>query len=240
LTLLGQSGGSTTSDAYILESYVLSQGLLTELDTQLELKKHYQNPQADFISRLEEMPTAEEFLKYYRRVIDIRFDSATGILGLKVRAFSPEFAQSISRAILERSEKLINELRDRAMNDLLSLARNEVAVAEKRLAAARQQLKQFRQKSDLLDPQVAAGAVLGLVAELEGQAAKARAELAEMRSYMQEESAGIVALKARSLALEQQAKVEKSRLTGKDSQVINEIFASFEELTVEHEFAQTP
>lgn len=239
LSLLGQvGGGSTTSDAYILENYIRSQGLLVELDAQLKLKEHYQDPQADFFSRLETSPTAEEFLEFYRRVTDVRFDSATGILRIKVRAFTPEMAQSICGAILGHSEQLVNDLSDRAMNDLLSLSRHEVEVAEERLSMARQTLTQFRRETHLLDPQAVAGAVLGLVTGLEGQAAQERTELAEMRSYMQEDSAGVVALKARIQAVEGQIAAEKSRLTGENDQVINKVVARFEKLTLEHEFAQ--
>ncbi len=240
LSLLGQAGGGgTANDAYILEDYILSPDLLVALDAKLHLKKHYQNPQADLISQLKKEPTAEEFIEYYRGVVSVRFDSATGIMHLKVRAFTPVMARSIGEEILNYSEQLVNKLRDRAMDDLLSLSRREVQVAEKRLSLARQQIKQFRQESDLLDPQAAAGAVLGLVTELEGQAARARAELAEMRSYMQETSAGIVALKAKIRAVEDQVVAEKERLIGENDQVINEVVGRFEELTVEHEFAQS-
>ena len=238
LALLGQTGGSTTADAYILEDYILSSELLMELDQELDLRSHYQDVHKDFFSRLKTEPTREEFLKYYRKVITVRFDVATGILILKVRAYSAEMAKTVCRSILVSSERLVNDLRDRAMNDMLSLARHEVMVAEQRLAMARQDLSQFRQENDLLDPQAAAGAVLGLLAELEGQSAKVRTDLAELRSYMKEESSAIVALKARIQALEQQVRIEKSRLTGDDNHDFNKIFVRFEKMTVEHEFAQ--
>ena len=238
LMVLGQVGAGMASDAYIVEDYILSPDLLNKLEQEFALADHYQNGQADFLSRLKDDPTREEFLEYYRKIVNIRFDSATGIAILTVRAFAPDYAQQLNQAILRHSEKLVNTLRDRAMKDLLSLARQEVKGAEERLSRARRQLKQFRQESDLIDPQATAGAVLNLVSQLEGQAAKARTELAELRSYMQESSSAVIALKSRVKALEEQIRRERARLTGEDSRVINEVATRYEELTVEHEFAQ--
>lgn len=238
LALFGQGGGSTISDAYILEDYILSQGLLFKLDKELGIKQHYQTEAADFFSRLKKNPSAEDFQDYFRDVINVHFDAGTGILGLKVRAYDADMAKAVNTAILKQSEQLVNNLRDRAMHDLLSLSKHEVDVSEQRLKRARQKMKEFRQDNDLLDPKAAAGAVQGLVTDLEGQAAKVKTELAELRSYMKEESVPVVGLKAKIRALEQQVEAEKSRLTGEDSQVMNEVVAQFEELALEHEFAQ--
>lgn len=238
IALLGQSSGSATADAYILEEYVLSQGLVLKLDQKLNLRQHYQNDSADFFSRLKANPSNEDLLDYFRRVTSVRFDAATGIFGLEVRAYDAVMARTVNIAILEQSEQLVNDLRDRALNDLLSLSRYEVEVAEERLKSSRKDLQFFRQENDLLDPNAAAGAVLELVADLEGQTAKVKTELAELRSYMKEESAPVVGLKARVDAMEQQIHAEKERLTGKDSPVINEVVSRFEEIALEHEFAQ--
>jgi capsular polysaccharide transport system permease protein len=238
LSLLGQAGGSTASDAYILEDYIHSYSLLVELDEELGVKSHYQNSDADYISRLKSEPKREEYLKYYQKIVNIRYDSATGIIVLTTRAYTPEMAQLLNKHIILKGEKLINDLSTRAMNDLLALTRSEVLVAEQRLSAARQEMKQFRQESDLLDPATAAGAVLGLVSQLESQVAMARTELAQLRSYMQEDSSAIVALKAKNKALDEQIEFEQSRLTGENSRGINQVVARYEELSIEHEFAQ--
>ncbi|MBN1141011.1 MAG: capsule biosynthesis protein [Deltaproteobacteria bacterium] len=238
LSLLGQGGGSTASDAYVVADYIVSMNLLEALDKRLKLKEHFQNRAADFFSRLEADPTAEEFLKYYRSVAAVGFNPTSGILDLKTRAFSPEMAQLLNRTILEECEQLVNRIRERALRDSLELARQELTEAEKRVTAAREALKGFRNQSDHLNPEVTAGALLTLVAGLEGEAAKTRAELAESRSYLREDSARIVALKARIQALEGQVAREKKRLTGGDSRVLNEVVSDYERLLVKREFAE--
>ncbi|MBN2427400.1 MAG: capsule biosynthesis protein [Deltaproteobacteria bacterium] len=239
LSFLGTTGGgSVISDGYVVREYIVSMNLLQILDQKLNLKEHFQSSGADFFSRLKADATSEDFLDYYRSLVNVSFDSTGGILTLKVRAFSPEMAQKLGQAILAESEKLVNRLRERALQDSLALARQELKNSEDRVTAAREALKKFRRKSDLLNPEATAGAMLSLIAELEGEAAKTRAELAEARAYLREDSAKIVALKARIKALEGQIKSEKKRLTGSDSRVLNELVSDYERLTVEREFGE--
>lgn len=238
LSLFGQATGSTGADAYVVQDYIQSYALLADLDKELNLKDHYQNQDADFISRLKQSPTREEFVDYFAKQVTINYDQVAGIIRVKVRAFSPEFAQMVCQGILDRSEDLVNRMRERSIKDSLALTRDEVARAEQRLAAVRQKMREFREVNNLLDPHAQAGSVQGLVAEFEGTVAKARAELAEARSYMQDDSARIVALKARIAAMESQIVAEKKRLTGKDQTTMNSLAAEYEQLKIEHEFAQ--
>lgn len=238
LALFGQSGGSTGADAQIVQSYIDSPALLAELDQELSLKQHYRFPQADIFSRLKDEPTLEEFSQYFQKQLSVHYEQMSGILTLKVRGFTPAFAQQVCQAVLQKSEALVNRLRERAVEDSLVLTRKEVTLAEQRLTDARQSLRQFRQQHNLLDPLAQAGAVQGLVSELEGAAAKVRAELTEARSYMQEDSARIVSLKAKNQALEEQARLEKIRLTGVDKTTVSSLAAEYESLSLEHEFAQ--
>lgn len=238
LAFLGQSSGGVGTDAHVVEEYIGSYELLARLDEQLNLKVHYQNPQADFFSRLKLEPTREEFTEYFQRQVTISFDQVSGILKLQIRAFDPQTARNICQAMLAKSEDLINRLRERAIEDSLSLSRTEIDRAEKRLAHARGNLHQFRMAHNLLNPTVEAGKVEGLVAELESAAVKVRAELAETQSYMRDDSAKVTGLKARLQALEEQIVNEKLRLAGKGINTINNLAAKFEQLSIEHEFAQ--
>ena len=238
LALFGQATGSTGADAYVVQKYIESPELLHELEKELKLKEHYQNDHADFLTRLGSDPSREKFLEYFKKRVSVNYDMASGILTLKVKAFTPEYAQQLCQAILYKSEDLVNRMRERSVEDSLALTRMEVARAEDRLTAARLKMQQFREKHDLLDPVIQAGSVQGLVAEFEGAAAKARAELAEARTYMQEDSTKIVALKARIKAIEEQIAAEKKRLTGKGQGAVNSLASEYEQLKIEHEFAQ--
>lgn len=238
MTVLGQPGGSTTADAYVVTDYIHSMGLLNRLDEQLNLREHYQSKQADVFSRLSSGASAEEFHDYYRGVVRVLFDPATSIISMSTRAYSPEMARDLGQHILDQSEQLVNRLRDRALHDALELARLELTSAEERITEIRKSLVQFRQKNDMLNPEAAVGSLVAMIADLEGEAVKARTEMAEARSYMRDNSTQVVALKTRISALEGQIKAEKARLVGTDNRVLNEVIVDYESLMVDREFAK--
>ncbi|MFZ0133693.1 MAG: hypothetical protein WAK95_14225 [Desulfobacterales bacterium] len=238
LALFGHAGGSTAADAYVVQEYIQSQDMLTVLEQGLALRDHYRSRAADVISRLKREATREEFLEYFQKVAQVGYDPVSGIFTLTVRAYSPEMARDLAKAILAQSERLVNQLAQRSLQDSLTLARSELDSAEQRVTEVRESLKNFRDQRDLLNPQAAAGAMLALVAQLEGEAVKTRTELSETRTFMREDSARITALKARLAALEGQIGAEKSRLTGKKGQVLNQVVTDYERLQVEHEFAE--
>ncbi|NJC88967.1 MAG: capsule biosynthesis protein [Desulfuromonas sp.] len=238
LSFFGQAAGSTVTDAHVVQDFIRSADMLQSLEKRFGLRSHYQDPAADFISRLADDATAEDVLEYYRSVMGVSFDPTSGILSVRVRAYSPEMARDVTKAILDESEQLVNRLRDRALQDSLALARSELTVAEQRIVAARESLKQLRRKTDILSPEATAGSVQSLVTGLEAEVAKVRAQLAEARSYMREDSAQVVSLKARLTALERQVAAERGRLTGSGGRGLNEVVGDFERRTLEYEFAQ--
>lgn len=238
LNLFGQAAGSTTADAYVVKEYIHSVGLLNTLDERLQLRAHYQSREADLFSRLTAGASTEEFYDYYRKVVQVMFDPVTGIVTLRTRAYTQVMARDLGQTILDLSEQLVNQLRDRALHDALEQARIELAKAEQRVSEARKALKLFRQKSDLLNPEAAVGTVVALISELESEAVKARTQMAEARSYMRDNSSQVTALKARIAALEGQIKSEKARIVGADHQILNDIISDYEGLVVDREFAE--
>jgi capsular polysaccharide transport system permease protein len=238
LSLFGQTAGSAVADAHVVQDHILSADMLQLLEKRFSLRNHYNDSGADFISRLATDATAEEFLDYYRDVISVGFDTTTGIVSLKVRAYTPEMARNLAQAILEESEKVVNSLNERSQQDSLAMAHNELTRAEKRLAAAREALRQLRHKTELINPESTAGSVHNLVSGLEAEAAKVRADLSAARTYMSENSIQVVALKTRAQALDRQVAAEKARLTGSGGGALNEVVSEFEQATVEHDFAQ--
>ena len=118
-------------------------------------------------AELESEATSEEFLDYFRTVVQVGYDSASSIFTLKTRAYSPKMARDLGQAILAQSEQLVNQLAERSLKDSLVLARSELAVAEERVTKARESMKRFRNQKELLNPEAVAGSMLALVAELE-------------------------------------------------------------------------
>jgi len=130
LTSLGQflqSAGMTSSqsETYTIRDYMLSRDALRILEDNLKLSKLYSSSNIDFLNRfnlLGQEDSFDEFFKYYGDMITIDLDTASSICILKVRAFTAKLAQEINEALLFLGEGLVNELNDRARQDLIHFA----------------------------------------------------------------------------------------------------------------------
>ena len=145
---------------------------------------------------------------------------------------------NISLSGMETS--LVNAMSRRAQDDAIALAMSEVKTAEKRVSAAQEAMREFRNRSGMLDPASTAGGLQGIVSQLEGDAVKVRAEIAEASTYMSKDAPALVGLRARLKAVEKQLASEKLRLAGesarKDS--LTTFAGEYEALQTESEFAR--
>ena len=101
---------SSTEDIKLLREYIKSFDMLQKLDEKINLRSLYEKQKIDLFFRIYSSTSKESYLKYYRDRIHILFDDATGLLNVAVESFSPEDARIISAAILEESERFINEI----------------------------------------------------------------------------------------------------------------------------------
>lgn len=233
------SGGSVGTDAHIVAEYIQSPDIMAEIDAELGVFQHFSAPKHDAISRLAANAAQNERLAYWRWAVVPRFDQETGIIGLSVKAYDAVTAQQLARAVLARSEALVNAMSRRAQEDAISLAQAEVKTAEERVRRAQEALRVFRDRSGMLDPMSTAGGLQGIVSQLEGEAVKLRAEISEARSFMSDNAPAAVALKARLDAVEKQLAREKSRLAGAESgDSLNAVAGEYEDLLTESEFAR--
>ena len=235
-----RSSSSTGADAHIVVEYIQSLDIIHDIDKELGVDLHFSDKDHDVFSRLTNNPTQDEQLRYWKLAVIPALDQDTGIITLETKAYSPEMAQKIAAAVLARSEALVNTMNLRAREDAVSLAQSEVQRAEARVRKAQEAMRNFRDAHTLLDPRVTAAGLQGVVTELEGEAVKLRAQLAEAQSFMRSSAPATKALQTRLKAVESQLDQEKQRLAGLRSQEgnLNAVVGEYEDLTIEAEFAQ--
>ena len=227
-------------EAHIVYKYIYSQDMLEKLDARLNIRGHYSGRDRDPWFRLRENSTHNDLLKYWNWAVTTAFDPDTGILSLRVKAFTPQMAQEICRGVLENSEALVNAMNDRARNDSMAQARQETARAEARIVAAHAALREYQDKTMILDPKAVAGGLYGVVNTLEGEIVKTRAELAEARTFIRDDTPRIITLQNRLDVLEKQLETEKQRLAGamEEDQPLSATASEFQRLALEEEFAR--
>lgn len=240
LSTFFRTSSSTLSDSYIVQNYIQSMDMINKVDAKLHLRDHYADHSHDVWYRLTQNPTQDEMLRYWGWAVVTTFDPDTSIMTVEVKAFSPQMARDACQAILDASEALVNAMNDRARTDAISLAQAEMARAEARIREAHEAMRQYRERTVILDPQAVASGLYGLVNQLEGEITKTTAELAEATTYMQADSPRVVMLQNRLAVLQQQLQSEKARLASQmqGDKPLSALVSEFQSLTLEEEFAQ--
>jgi len=82
-------------------------------------------------------------------------------------------AHDIARAIVDRSQAMINDLNLQAREDAMGYARADLDEALERLKAAREALTRFRTRTQIVDPETDIQSRMGVMANLQQQLAQA-------------------------------------------------------------------
>lgn len=239
---LGQGlPGSTTSDTDILYEFIQSQQLVEEIDARLDLRAMYSKPENDPYFSFSPDEPIEDLVEFWRSMVAIYYDSGTGLIELRVRAFTPEASVSVAGAILESSTALINDLSAEARADSTRYAREELNEAEDRLTEARQNLAKFRTENRIIDPSADVQGQMTVLFTLQEQLAAKYVELDLLVKNTRAGDARIDQARTEVEVIEQRIEQERRKfgLSGEGDASFSLVIAQFEALTVDLEFAQT-
>jgi capsular polysaccharide transport system permease protein len=186
----------------------------------------------------EETISDETLLKYWQKMAVVHYDSTTGLSQFEVRAFSADDAKAIADQVFTLSESLVNRLTERAQQDALSLARQEVETYRERAIASLDALQAFQERAQQVDPEAFAQARAQIQAGVEQELTQLQTQLDVLRANLPEDAPGITQVKDRLSSMEKQLATERIRSTVSETgesaaQILNE----FAKLRLESEFA---
>ncbi len=240
-------GGEMTAelfvDSFAVVDYVKSRQIVRELDKTLDLREMWSKPTIDFWYRVSASASEEALWRHWNRMVDIQFDMSTGAIILRVRAFTPEDSLRLSQAILQASEKLVNQMSKKAREDSVHFARLEVDGAEQRLSAARLKVQDLRARTGVLDPVKEAEANLQLAAKVRGDIATTAAEVETLRAGGVNGGPALERAQARLRALQGQLRElndhQISVRRGADkSDTLSSLLREYESAETERQFAE--
>lgn len=233
------SAGST--DATILYEYIQSQRMIELVDDKLDLRKIYGKPAFDPVFAFDPEGTIEDLEAYWSRMVRPHFDSATGLVEIRVLAFAPEDATAIADEIIRQSSLKINELSSVARDDATRYAREDLEAAVAFLKTARQTMTAFRNRTRIVDPKADVQVQMGLISTLQTQLAESMIELDTLRNSTRTEDPRIVQTEQRIAVIENRIDAERRKF-GAVGDVSDEAFASvmgeYESLAVDLQFAE--
>lgn len=143
---------AANQDSYVVTSFIQSSEILSRLDGKIDYRGIFEAPGADFWSRFDPDGSREEFLEYWSDHVTAYIDGPSSIVTLTVRTFHPEDSVRLASAILEESEKLVNELTVRAREDLLASYQQEVDRSTVQYREALADLSRLQKQTGFLSP----------------------------------------------------------------------------------------
>lgn len=238
--LLAGVNPPSREDTLFLKEFVHSQALLIELDGKLKLRQHFADVGADWPYQLAPDATLEEFIRFSRARIEVSFDDQSSLLKVRTQALDPAYAQTINAAILDASERFVNENSHRIARERLRFAEGELELAGQRVQKAAVDVLAFQSRHQLLDPTFQAQASANLTAELEAKRARLQAELGGLRGFLNDGAYQVVALKSQIDALTRQIETERNRATASDvkGSRLSRLALDFQSLQLQAEFAR--
>ena len=253
-TLVGLSGlsNSSSSDTDILYDFIQSQELVRQVDAELNLREIWSkaDPDVDPIFAYHAPGTIEDLTEYWRRMVKVYNIGSTGLLELRVQAFSPDDAQLIATEVYNRSSDMINELSAIAREDATRYAREELDTAVERLKTAREAITQFRNRTQIVNPEASIQSQMGILSSLQSDLAQTLIDLDLLLQSSRENDPRVVQAQQRIEAIETRIAEERTKLglgagagnAPTDEQGGTEAFANligdYERLVVDQTFAE--
>lgn len=228
-------GGVAAGEAASVRNFLLSHDAVMRAHERLDLVSIWGREDADIYARLRH-EDPERLTEYFNSMVSASLDTSTGVTTLRVRSFRPEDSKAINETLLELAETLVNRLSARAREDALRIARDEVAIAERRVIESRDALTRFREQRQELDSASAAQAAVARIASLETALTAARAELRERMAFIRPDNPALQVTRNRIEALERQIAAERVHRTQGDGTLAQQL-GQFERLMLEREFA---
>jgi capsular polysaccharide transport system permease protein len=232
-------GKSTVQDAYIVLNYVTSRAIVADLGGRAYLEKIYSRSEADFVSRLGNGEDLEDLWRYWKSKVKVNLDTLSGIVTLRVQAFTPEDATRIAQDIVALSEKLVNDVSHRSRSDSVEHAEAEVKLGAQKLARARQQLLQFRNANVLIDPITKAKSIGEMIGKLKLERLDLDNNLQSMSGVLAADSPSQRLQRTRVETLDKQIASLQQKLTDvKGDDTVSSQIATFENLELDEKFAE--
>jgi capsular polysaccharide transport system permease protein len=243
--LASLAGSSGSPDGDILYKFVLSQALVQDIENNIGLRAHYGSYWAtDPVFGLKPGASIEDLEEYWKRILRLSYDQGSGLMEMRVLAFTPEKAQEIARETLRLSQNMINALNEQARDDAMRYARLDLDEALARLKKAREALTTFRSTNQLVDPQSDIQGRMGVMNNLQQQLAEALINLDLLTGTTSEGDPRLRQAERLIDVITQRIAGERDQLSSGRTNIDDpdsdypQLIAEYEGLVVDREFAE--
>jgi capsular polysaccharide transport system permease protein len=231
-------GGADQGRAQEVVQFLKSRDAVAQLEQGHDLRAMLARPGSDFLSRFPrpfEGVTFENLYYGFQRFITVGTNAETQISTLRVRAYRAKDAQALTTALLESGEALVNKMNARSLADSVGQAKRQVADAETAAANAQTALTVFRNRQQIVDPQVATQTGAQLLLGLESQLASLKAQRAGLAASAPQ-SPQLPVMDRNIAAFQAQIDEQNARATGQANSLAPKV-SEFERLSLDQDIA---
>jgi capsular polysaccharide transport system permease protein len=241
-SLLGSSAVPVMADqdAYIVVGYIHSRAIVDDLSSTIDLRSIFRRPEADFWARLKADASIEDLVKYWDVMVETYVDRPSGIVTVAVKAFRPDDALLLSRAVLMASEKLVNDVSARARADAMRAAEDEVRRYEAQVRDALLALRSFRDREGFISPTTEATSTSTLLMQVMSEKIKLQNDLFVASRAMSPNAPTVQTMRSRLENVDRQIDQLKAQLASHstDGRPLSKSLVKFEELELQRTFAE--
>ncbi len=240
-------GSSSSSDTDILYAFIQSQELVQTVDDRVDLRALWAkgDPERDPVFAYHPPGTIEDMVDYWNRAVKVYNDTGTGLMQIKVLAYTPEDAQMLAEVIYEESSTMINRLSDVAREDVTRYARVELEEAVEQLKTAREAVTLFRNRNQIVDPSSDMQSQIGILSSLQSQLASTLIDLDILRQTTADGDPRIVQAERRVDVINARIADERAKFgigassgATEEGDRFAEIVGEYQRLTVDLQFAE--
>jgi capsular polysaccharide transport system permease protein len=238
-SLLQSTGLSQDNDVYSVQNFILSRDALAALEREFQLAQIYGSHRVDLINRFNSLGFGGSFeylLRYYQRfIVESYLDSTSSILTLRVRAFDADHAYRINAQLLDLSETFVNNMNERARDDLVRFALTDVNKAEDQEKSAVVALAKYRNDRALYDPNQQSGLKLAAIQALQQELAGTEKLLSDVH-LVAKDNPQLPVLQNRVRVLKAQIMAEMGTVAG-DRTSLSSKSPDYESIVLDRDFA---
>ena len=227
-------------DTMIVPEYVKSRSIVEKIDKELDLRAIFSRAGTDYFSRFDTSEPIEELVRYWRKRVRVDIEPTSGIIVLRVYAFSPEDSLKVAQAVVAASEALVNDISTRSRQDALAKAQEEVRRAEERLVGVREQVRATRDRAGLIDPKKSNDEVIRMASDLRMERIRLQNEMKVSSRALSPSSSQIQNLNTRINAISDQIATLDRSLTAPDNSTstLAQSYSQFDKAHLDQEWAE--
>lgn len=162
---------NNSQEAHVVADYIRSQRIIQDLSRDHDLRSLYAGSPLDFIWGLSSDASPDRLVRYWQAMTRADVDATTGIITVRVHAFSPETAQELNRNVVALSEKLIANFSEKMRTQRLEQALADSNAAHAELSTLLAALEAARGHAETIDPLTTATALTTLASTLRDERA---------------------------------------------------------------------